>query len=121
MEEKKKEGSKKGFDEVMSKLGNLAKLYGPKVMDTAKVLAEDAKKGGRMGVEKIKELNLERQKLQTLVQLGKIIYQQYQKGDKLAVELTILCQKISQIEKEAGEHNEEAKKIGGTFKTFKRK
>lgn len=111
------EGKSKNFlGDIMGKLNELTKVYGPKAVEAAKVLAEEAQKGGKIGAEKLQQLNLERQKLQLFIEIGKTVYQMNKKGTKLDPALDKLCAKISEAEEEIRKHGERAKDISKTLK-----
>lgn len=71
-----------------------------KAVEIGKVVKEDAMVGAQMGKHKVKELDMERQKLALLYELGKKVLGLHKKGKLVQTELKEFCDKIVLMEKE---------------------
>lgn len=71
-----------------------------RAVEIGKVVKEDALVGAQMGKHKVKELDMERQKLTKLYELGKKVLALHKKGKLVQTDLKELCEQIVLMDKE---------------------
>ncbi|MBI5555494.1 MAG: hypothetical protein HY920_06570 [Elusimicrobia bacterium] len=80
--------------------GKMLNAFKKKAVEIGKVVKEDALSGAQMGKHKVKELDLERQKLAKLYEVGKKALAWHKKGELAQADLKELCGQIVLMEKE---------------------
>lgn len=80
--------------------GKMLNAFKKKAVEIGKVVKEDALVGAQMGKHKVKELDLERQKLAKLYELGKKVLALHKKGKLVQEELKDLCEQILKMDSE---------------------
>lgn len=71
-----------------------------RAVEIGKVVKEDALVGAQMGKHKVKELDMERQKLAKLYELGKKVLVLHKKGILVQEELKSFCEQILKMDTE---------------------
>ena len=77
-------------------LGTLKK----RAIEIGKVVKEDALVGAQMGKHKVKEFDMERQKMTKLYEIGKKALALYKKGKLAQADLKGLCEQVIKMDKE---------------------
>jgi hypothetical protein len=71
-----------------------------RAMEIGKVVKEDALVGAQMGKHKVKELDMERQKMAKLYEIGKKALALYKKGKLAQADLKGLCEQVTKMDQE---------------------
>jgi hypothetical protein len=75
-------------------------VFKKKAMEIGKVVKADAMVGAQMGKHKVQELDMERQKLGKLYEIGKKALALHKKGKLAQADLKNLCEQVIKMEKE---------------------
>lgn len=84
---------------------NFAKKVSLILEETTKLIKQDAIYGVRLGKTKLKEVRLEQEKLEKLIEIGRKTYLLYKKGVIKDPELQKLCNQLSILEATAKQYH----------------
>lgn len=106
----------KDWKKILNETREIAKRFSVKLKKVGEVVKVDARIGTKMGGLKVKELNLERERLAKIFSLGKRTYALYGKskiGDKQSDQL---CTRIKELERLMGNYKKQFQSLKKNLK-----